>query len=70
MITNDDQLEKAEQAATTIKAMLRQSRRTMSPDAYTRMARPWLLELQEREREILLYLSGLDMPQAIASGTV
>ena len=59
MITNDEQLEKAEQAAATIKTLLRQSRRSMPPAAYARMARPWLLELQEREREILLYLSGL-----------
>ena len=69
MITNDDQLEKAEQAATTIKALLRQSRRTMSPEAYGRMARPWLLELQEREREILFYLSGLETPEVSTPAT-
>lgn len=69
MITNDDQLEKAEQAVTTVKALLRQSRRTMPPEAYARMARPWLLELQEREREILLYLSGLETPEASAPAT-
>ena len=63
MITNDRQLEKAEQAAATIKALLRQSRRTMPPEAYGRMARAWLLELQEREREILLYLSGMETPE-------
>ena len=63
MITNDQQLEKAEQAVATIKGLLRQSRRTMPPEAYGKMARAWLLELQEREREILLYLSGLEMPK-------
>jgi len=62
MITNDQQLEKAEQAVATIKALLRQSRLTMPPEAYGKMARAWLLELQQREREILLYLSGLEMP--------
>ena len=62
MITNDQQLEKAEQAAATIKALLRQSRRTMPGEAYGKMSRPWLLELQQREREILLYLSGLETP--------
>ncbi len=64
MITNDEQLERAEQAVATIKVLLRQSRRTMPAEAYARMARPWLLELQEREREILLYLSGLQTPEA------
>lgn len=46
----------------TIKALLRHSRGAMSPEAYRRMSRPWLLELQQREREILLYLSGLETP--------
>jgi len=66
MITSDDQLEKAEEAVATIKALPRQSRRTMSPATYGRMARPWLLDLQEREREILLYFSGLEMPEAVS----
>jgi len=35
----------------------------MPPEAYGKMARAWLLELQEREREILLYLSALDLPE-------
>lgn len=69
MITNDQQLEKAEQAVATIKALLRQSRRTMSPEAYGKMSRPWLLELQEREREILLYLSGLEIPEPATQRT-
>ena len=69
VITSDDQLEKAEEAVATIKALLRQSRRTMSPAAYARMARPWLLDLQEREREILLYFSGLETPEAAAPAT-
>lgn len=70
MITNDEQLEKAEKAVTTIKDLLRKSRGTMSPETYERMARSWLLDLQEREREILLYLSASGSPdrnsQAIA----
>ena len=69
MIANDDQLEKAEQALTTIKTLLRQSRRTMSPEAYARMARPWLLELQQREREILLYFSDVETPESAAPAT-
>jgi hypothetical protein len=69
MITNDQQLEQAEQAAATIKALLRQSRRTMPREAYARMARAWLLDLQEREREILLYLSGLEVPEQAVQAT-
>jgi len=69
MITNDEQLEKAEQAVTTIKTLLRRSRDTMPAEAYARMARPWLLELQEREREILLNLSGLESPQSATPAT-
>jgi hypothetical protein len=69
MTSNDEQLEKAEQALTTIKALLRQSRRTMLPEAYAQMARPWLLELQQREREVLLYLAGLETPESAASAT-
>jgi hypothetical protein len=69
MITNDEQLEKAEQALTTIKTLLRQSRRTMPPEAYAQMARPWLLELQQREREVLQYLSGLEIPASTVPAT-
>ena len=69
MITNDQQLDKAEQAVGTIRALLRQSRHTMPPEAYARMARAWLLELQEREREILLYLSGLEIPEPATQAT-
>lgn len=67
MITNDPELERAEKAVATIKALLRQSRKTMSAESYTRMSRPWLLELQEREREILLYLANIELPNTPAS---
>ncbi|HEY6168018.1 MAG TPA: hypothetical protein VI454_08265 [Verrucomicrobiae bacterium] len=67
MITNDEQLEKAEQAVRTLKDLLRRSRQTMSSGAYAQMSRAWLLELQQREREILVYLSGFEMPQTAAS---
>jgi hypothetical protein len=67
MIANDEQLERAEKAAATLKIMLRQSRKTMSPAAYERMSRPWLLELQEREREVLIYLANLEIPQPAAT---
>jgi len=63
MIANDEQLERAEQSVRTLKELLRRSRQTMSPQAYARMSRGWLLELQQREREILVYLAGLEMPE-------
>jgi hypothetical protein len=66
MIANDEQLEKAEQAVRTVKDLLRRSRQTMLPEAYARMSRAWLLELQQREREILVYLAGLELPEAAA----
>jgi hypothetical protein len=66
MITNDEQLERAEQSVRTLKELLRRSRQTMSPEAYAQMSRGWLLELQQREREILLYLAGLELPETIA----
>jgi len=69
MIANDQQLEKAEQAVATIKSLLRQSRHTMPPQAYGKMARAWLLDLQEREREILLYLSDLEIPEPATKGS-
>jgi len=67
MIANDEQLERAEKATATLKTMLRQSRKTMSPATYERMSRPWLLELQDREREVLIYLANLEIPQAAAT---
>lgn len=66
MIANDEQLEKAEQAVRTVKDLLRRSRQTMSPQAYAQMSRAWLLELQQREREILVYLAGLELPETAA----
>ena len=66
MIANDEELERAEQSVRTLKDLLRRSRQTMSPEAYAQMSRGWLLELQQREREILVYLAGLEMPEAAA----
>ena len=67
LIVNDEQLDRAEKAAATLKTMLRQSRKVMSLAAYERMSHPWLLELQEREREVLIYLANLDVPQTTAT---
>ena len=66
MIANDEELEWAEQSVRTLKDLLRRSRQTMSQEAYAQMSRGWLLELQQREREILVYLAGLEMPEAAA----
>jgi len=66
MIANDEQLEEAEQAVRTVKDLLLRSRQTMSPEAHVQMSRAWLLELQQREREILIYLAGFELPEAAA----
>ena len=66
MIANDEELERAEQSVRTLKDLLRRSRQTMSKEGYAQMSRGWLLELQQREREILVYLAGLEMPEAAA----
>ena len=43
-----------------------EARKVHSREDYTRMAEPILLEIQQREQQILEYLSG-DLEQPIAS---
>jgi hypothetical protein len=57
MIQNDQQYELAEDAIHKMKQFLLAARQTHSPEAYALLSKPILLELQERERDILIYLS-------------
>ena len=57
MIETAEQFERAEEAISKIKRFLPVARRTHSAAAYTALAAPILRELQDREREVLLYLS-------------
>jgi len=67
MIRNDDQLQKAKEAARNLEMILEQARKTHRPTEYKAMSQPILLELQRRESEILEYLSYPDQ-QASAAG--
>ena len=59
MIETLEQFEHAEEAVTKIKRFLLAARHTHTPEAYTALSTPILQELQERERDILAYLSQL-----------
>jgi hypothetical protein len=57
MIRNDEQLKKAKEAVKNLELILEKARKVHSPSEYKAMSEPVLLELQQRESEILQYLS-------------
>lgn len=57
MIRNPQQYELAEEAIRKMKRFLLAAKETHSPEAYAVLSAPILLELQERERDVLRYLS-------------
>jgi len=57
MIQTDDQMQVAQQAVLNLKKVLLEARKIHSPHDYRRLAEPILLELQQREQEILEYLT-------------
>ena len=59
MIETPEQFERAEEAITKIKRFLLAARHTHAPEAYAAFSAPILRELQERERDVLAYLSQL-----------
>ena len=59
MIETPEQFERAEEAMTQMKRFLLAARRTHAPEAYAALSAPILCELQERERDVLAYLSQL-----------
>ncbi len=65
MIQTDDQMLVAQQCVGNLRRILLEGRRVHSQQDYTRMAEPILLEIQQREQEILEYLSR-DLEQPIA----
>ncbi len=65
MIETPEQFERAEEAMTQMKRFLVAARRTHTPEAYVALSAPILRELQERERDVLAYLSQL--PEASAT---
>ncbi len=57
MIENDDQLKVAQKAVENFQHVLLAARKVHSQQEYRLMSAPILLELQQREQEILAYLS-------------
>jgi hypothetical protein len=57
MITSDEQLHQAQADIQTIWRFLEAARETHAPVDYQRLAVPYLLQLQERQQEVLEYLS-------------
>jgi hypothetical protein len=57
MIQTDEQMHAAQQAVLNLQKVLLQARKVHSPQDYRRVAEPILLELQQREQEILEYLT-------------
>ena len=59
MIETPEQCERAEEAMAQMKRFLLAARCTHTPEAYAALSAPILRELQERERNVLIYLSQL-----------
>ncbi len=57
MIQTDDQMLLAQQCVANLRSVLMEARKAHSPEEYLRLAVPILLEMQQREQEILEYLS-------------
>jgi hypothetical protein len=66
VIQTDDQMLLAQECVANLRRILLEARRVHSREDYARMAQPILLEVQQREQEILEYLSS-DSGQPIAS---
>jgi hypothetical protein len=66
VIRTDEEMLLAQQSIGNLRKILLEARRVHSRADYARMARPILLEVQQREQEILEYLSG-DLEEPVAS---
>jgi len=66
MIQSDDQMLLAQDCVANLRKILLEARKVHSREDYARMAQPILLEVQQREQEILEYLSR-DLGQPVAS---
>ena len=66
MIQTDDQMLLAQQCVANLRKILLGARKVHSRPDYARLAEPILLEVQQREQEILEYLtSDLEQPVTI-----
>jgi hypothetical protein len=66
VIQTDDQMLLAQQCVANLRRILLEARKVHSTQDYARMAEPILLEVQQREQEILEYLTR-DLEQPVAS---
>jgi hypothetical protein len=66
VIQTDEQMLLAQRCIGNLRRILLGTRKVHSRQDYTRMAEPILLEVQQREQEILEYLSR-DLEQPVAS---
>jgi len=66
VIETDEQMLAAQEAVANLKNVLLEARKVHSPKDYLRLAEPILLEVQQREQEILVYLSR-GVQQRVAS---
>ena len=67
MIQTDDQMLLAQESIANLRRILLEARKVHSRQDYARMAEPILLEIQQREQEILECLSR-DLEQPITQG--
>ena len=65
VIQTDEQMQVAQQCVANLRRILLEARRVHSRPDYARMAEPILLEIQQRDLEILEYLSA-DLEQSLA----
>jgi hypothetical protein len=54
----------AQQCVANLRNILVEARKVHSSQDYARLSQPILLEIQQREQEILEYLSGVEQPVA------
>jgi hypothetical protein len=65
MICNDEQLQRAQEAVHNLQQVLAAARKVHPPAEYRAMSEPILLELQQREQEILIYLSSAEIEVSV-----
>jgi hypothetical protein len=66
VIQTDEQMLLAQQCVANLRSVLIEARKVHPPKDYVRLAEPILLEVQQREQEILEYLSS-GVQQTVAS---
>lgn len=66
MIRNEDELQLAQDALRNLEQVLLHARKHHTTEEYQLLSEPILLEVQDRQREILLFLSSVSSVGAVA----